>query len=939
MCAAARKTNSPILDSQAEAVTAERRVLAVVTALAGELGTLGARDSASLDDTLDRDLGFGSLERVELALRLEQAFGVPLGDAVVTEAERCRDLVGAVASAGAPVAERSPVAIEPAPTGVRLPTRAQTLTEALTWHASATPDRVHIVLRRDTGEEEPITYGDLATAASRVAAALRARGVGAGDSVAIMLRTEPAFFHVFFGALFVGAVPVPIYPPFRPGHLEEYAARQVGILDNAQARILVTFAEAARIAGRLRRRVPSLESVVAANELLSPAVTAPVPSHDGDAIALIQYTSGSTGDPKGVVLTHRNLLANIRALGQALAVRADDVCVSWLPLYHDMGLIGAWLGSLYHGIPVVLMSPLSFLARPARWLTALSRHRGTISAAPNFAFDLCVKRITDDELSGVDLSAWRLAVNGSETVSPDTLARFTARFARCGVRATALAPMYGLAEAAVGLTATPLGRGPRVDLVRREPFARERYAAPAGADERSPLRFVSCGTVVPGHEIRIVDSAEHVLPERAEGLIEFRGPSVTAGYHRRPDLTRVALHGAWMDSGDLGYLAEGELYVTGRRKDIIKKAGRNLYPQEIEDLVGDVPDVRRGCVAAFGVPDPELGTERLVVIVETRARDDAVHERLRGAVVERVVDAVGVPPDTVVIAAPGTVLKTSSGKIRRAATRAAYVGGSAGRPPRPAGVQWVRLAVRDWALAVRAAILTVAAAAFGLWAGVLLLTLLPPLWIAIALTRRVGTVDVVTRWWCRTTLRLAGCGPTVHGLEHIPPRSAVLVANHSSYVDVVALIAALPPGLRFVAKRELLTAPIVGTILRRAGHLTVDRVDLSRGVIDAARVTAAVRAGVSVCVFPEGTFVRRPGLLPFRLGAFKTAVDAGCPIVPVAIRGTRTVLPADTWRPRPGRIDVTVLPALEAKDEGWRAIVRLRDVARAEIARAAGERS
>jgi 1-acyl-sn-glycerol-3-phosphate acyltransferase len=932
MSAVARKISS----TRSDQADVERRVIDIVTTLASELGTLPARGSAALEDLLDRDLGLGSLERVELALRLEQAFGVRLGDAVLGEAERCRDLVAAVADAGPGVAEIEPARLVLAPAGERVPAEARTLTEVLAWHAAATPDRVHVVLRRDSGEEEPITYGALTAGAGAIAAALRAHGVRPGDSIAIMLRTEPAFFSVFFGVLLAGAVPVPIYPPFRPGHLEDYARRQAGILQNAEARMLVTFAEAARVGRLVRRRVPTLATIVTAEALATAPAPVPAPERDAAAVALIQYTSGSTGDPKGVVLTHANLLANIRALGQALAVRPDDVCVSWLPLYHDMGLIGAWLGALYYGIPAVLMSPLAFLARPARWLTTLSRHRGTISAAPNFAFDLCVKRVTDEEIAGVDLSAWRLAVNGSEAVTADTIARFTARFAPRGFRAEAMAPMYGLAEASVGLTATPPGRGPRVDTVDRETFEHERRAVPARPGERTPLRFVSSGAPLPDHEVRAVDATGRVVPERAEGRIEFRGPSVTRGYHRNAALTRAAVRAGWMDSGDLGYLADGELYVTGRRKDIIIKAGRNLYPQEIEDLVGGVPGVRRGCVAAFGVPDPGTGTERLVVVAETRTLEAEARARMRAAVVERVVDAIGLPPDTVVIAGPGAVLKTSSGKIRRSATRDAYRAGALGRAPSPKR-QWLRLAAGDARLRLGAGARAVGAAAFVLWTGLVLAVLLPPLWIAVLAARRAGGVDAATRWWCRTVLRLAGCGPTLHGREHLPRGSAVVVANHASYMDVVALLAALPLDLRFVAKRELLTSPIVGTILSKAGHLTVDRVDLSRGVADAARVTAAVRAGAAVCVFPEGTFVRRPGLLPFRLGAFKTAVEAGCPIVPVAIRGTREVLPADTWRPRPGRIEVTVLPPLGVTGDGWREIVRLRDAARAAVAAALEE--
>jgi 1-acyl-sn-glycerol-3-phosphate acyltransferase len=602
-----------------------------------------------------------------------------------------------------------------------------------------------------------------------------------------------------------------------------------------------------------------------------------------------------------------------------------------------MGLIGAWLGSLYHGIPVVLMSPLAFLGRPARWLAALSRHRGTISAAPNFAFDLCVKRVTDEELAGVDLSAWRLAVNGSEAVTADTIARFAARFGPWGFRAEAMTPVYGLAEAAVGLTAPPPGRGPRVDVVSRDRFERERCAEPAGAGDPSPLRFVSCGRPLPGHEVRAVDAAGAPVPERREGRLVFRGPSVMRGYHRNPALTRTAVRAGWVDSGDLGYVADGELYVTGRSKDVVIKAGRNLYPPEIEDLAGGVPGIRRGCVAAFGVPDAATGTERLVVVAETRSAAAGERERMRAEVVERLVDAIGLPPDAVAITGPGAVRKTSSGKIRRSATRDAYLAGTLERPSTSARGQWLRLVAADVQGWLYAAARGAGAAAFAAWAGLLVAALVPPLWAAVRLARGPAAVDAVARWWCRTVLGLAGCGPAVRGLEHVPPRAVVLVANHASYLDVVALLAALPRGLRFVAKRELLAAPIVGTVLQKAGHLTVDRVDLSRGVADAARVTAAVRGGAVVCVFPEGTFVREPGLLPFRLGGFKTAVEAGCPVVPVALRGTRTVLPAGTRRPRPGRIEVTVLPPLPPQADGWREIVRLRDAARTAVASALDE--
>jgi 1-acyl-sn-glycerol-3-phosphate acyltransferase len=748
-----------------------------------------------------------------------------------------------------------------------------------------------------------------------------------------MLRTESAFFSVFFAILLAGAVPVPIYPPFRPGRMEEYLRRQAGILGNAEARLLVTFAEAERAAHAVRRRVPAIAAVVAADALAEGARPMPAPPPDPSTLALIQYTSGSTGDPKGVVLSHANLLANIRAIGEALDVRPDDVLVSWLPLYHDMGLIGAWLGSLYHGVPAVLLSPLAFLARPSRWLGALHRHRGTLSPAPNFAFDLCVKRIAEDELGGLDLSRWRLALNGSEPVSADTIERFTRRFAPYGLRPGAMCPVYGLAEAAVGLTISPPGRGPRIDAVAREVFERERIARPATASDVAPARFVSCGLPLPGHEVRVVDADGREVGERVEGRIEFRGPSVTAGYYRKPELTRAVVHGGWMDSGDLGYRADGELFVTGRVKDMIKKAGRNLYPQEIEDIVGGVPGIRRGCVAAFGVADPAIGTERLIVLAETRVTEADARERLRAAVVDRVVAMLGLPPDTVVITGPGAVLKTSSGKVRRSATRAAYLAGALGRRRRAPRL-WLRLAADEARAVLARAGAAVGAAAFLLRVGAALALTLPPLWVAVHVLWG-SRLDAAVRRWCRIILALAGCPLGADGLENLPRGAAVLVANHASYLDVVALLAAVPVDFRFVAKRELLASSFVGPVLSRLGHLTVDRVDLSRSVSDAARATALLRGGTPLLFFPEGTFVRARGLLPFRLGAFKAAVEAGCPIVPIGIRGTRDILPADSIRPRRGAVHVTVGAPLHPAGEGWREMVRLRDLARAEIAAAA----
>jgi 1-acyl-sn-glycerol-3-phosphate acyltransferase len=724
----------------------------------------------------------------------------------------------------------------------------------------------------------------------------------------------------------------------RRDRLEEYARRQAGIVRNAEARLLITFGDAKRMAHLLRRMVPAPRDVITAERPLRPA-SRPVSKHvSAQQPALIQYTSGSTGDPKGVLLSHANILANIRAIGEALAISPTDVGVSWLPLYHDMGLIGSWLGALYFGIPIVLLSPLAFLARPARWLWAIHAHRATISPAPNFAFDLCVRRVPDEDIAGLDLSSWRPALNGSEPMSPDTMARFVRRFQAYGFRPEAMCPVYGLAEAAVGLTMPPLGRGPWVDHVARNVFQRTRQAQPATPDDPTPLRFVSCGRALPGHEVRVVDAAGQLLGERVEGHIEFHGPSVTSGYFRNPEATRAVRHDGWMASGDLGYHAAGELFITGRQKDLIIKGGRNLSPQEVEEVVGDLPGIRKGCVAAFGVADPATGTERFVVMAESRERLPERRAALRSAVLDRVVTTLGVPADTVVIAAPGAVLKTSSGKIRRTATRQAYLDGKLGRTRPSVFAQWTRLWMQVTRARVWRALVGGGRLGYALYVGMVLAVAFPMLWCLVLVRRSTPGIQHTVRAWCRMVLRFTGCRLRVQGLENLHEATpAVLAANHASYLDTVVLLATLPVDFRFVAKRELLGWPLVGMVIRKVGHLTVERGDPLRSTADAQRATAMLAQGASLLFFPEGTFRRESGLLPFRLGAFKAAVETGYPIVPIGLAGTREVLPAETWLPKPYTITVTVGCPLHPTGHAWQDMVRLRDATRAQIAFLAGE--
>ncbi len=816
------------------------------------------------------------------------------------------------------------------------PAAASTLIEALDWHVGATPERTHIRILDESGSPDDVTYGALHREAAAVAAGLLARDVMPGDTVAIMLPTSRAYFVTFAGVVLAGAVPVPIYPPARPSQLADHLRRHTGILANARAALLVTVPEAVPLGRLLRSNVESLRHVVVPESLMG-ATGGALPRPRSVDLALVQYTSGSTGQPKGVALTHANLLANIRALGQAAAaVSGADTFVSWLPLYHDMGL-GAWLSCLYFGVPLVVMAPQVFLTRPSRWLWAIHANRGTISAGPNFAYELCLAKIDDAELEGVDLSCWRLAFNGAEPVSPATIERFTERFARYGLRPEAITPVYGLAESSVGLTFPPLGRGPLIDRIDRDTFVRSGRADPAKPATRDALRFVACGQPLPGHEIRIVDAAGHELGDRREGRIEFRGPSATAGYFHNPAATRSLFHDDWLDTGDLGYLADADLYVTGRIKDIIIRAGRNLHPDELEQAVGNLAGVRTGCVAVFASPDPGGGAERLVVMAETRATGEEATAALRSEIVSTTVDLLGVAPDDVVLAPPRTVPKTSSGKIRRAASRQIYEQGRIGARPRALWWQLARLRLRGAVPSLRRARRAVAAVAFAAYTWVLLVVLAAPVIVLLALLPRVRWRRRMACGAVRLLARLTATAVTVHGLDRLPDGSSIVVANHPSWLDGVVLATVLPPSFRFVAGEVFQHRVLSGFVLKRLGTEFVERYQREHGVTDTDRLVALVRAGQSLVMFPEGHLARAPGLRPFHMGAFVVAAQAGAPAVPTAIRGTRTMLRPGHRFPRRGAVDIAIGQPIQPIGTDWAAAVELQRAARDAVLRLSGE--
>ena len=938
------ESQDTVQDTEASEVEAEEvagRILGLVRELALELRPYRELHLAvELDSQLDRDLGFDSLGRAELILRTERTVKIHLPESLLAEAETPRDLVMAVLKAQRGDGRLAPTiklaALSPAEA---TPGAAGTLTEILDWHVEAHPERPHIVLTSGAGEENVLSYRALRDRAQAVARGLLSWGLEPGERVAIMLPTGEDFFFAFYGTVYAGGIPVPIYPPMRLSQIEDHLERQARILDNAGAALLITVPEARALAVLIQSRIESLRGVDTVEGLTMAAgddVRAPLGPAD---TALIQYTSGSTGDPKGVVLSHANLLANIRALGQVMNATSSDVFVSWLPLYHDMGLIGAWLGCLYFAVPTVILSPLSFLARPATWLWALHNYRGTFSGAPNFAFELCLKKITDEEIEGLDLSSLREIVNGAEPVSPETLRAFTARFAQYGFRSNALAPVYGLAECSVGLTFPPSGRPFIIDRVDRGVLTGEGEARPAAADDAQALEVVACGQPLPGHQVRVVDETGHELGERHEGLLQFRGPSSTSGYFRNEAETRKLFDGDWLDTGDLAYIAGGDIFLTGRVKDLIIRAGRNIYPQEVEEAVGNLEDIRKGCVAVFGSADLRTGTERVIVMAETRVTDEAVRGRLRQRINEITTVLLESPPEDVVLAPPHTIPKTSSGKIRRAASKEIYESGRVGARTRALWWQFTRLALSGVRPQLRRWRRAFAALAFAAYWWALVAGLAAAVWplVVVAPVRRWRWA--VVRGGARLLLRLTGTELTVEGGEALPRAGGLIVTNHASYFDSLALVAALPGEVAFVAKQELAEQVFAGLFLRRLGIEFVERFDAERGVEDIQRLATAATAatGRRLVFYPEGTLTRRPGLLDFRLGAFTVAADAGVPVIPITLRGTRTVLRGDQWFPRRGAITVTISPPLEPEGGDWNAAVQLRDRARAVILENVGE--
>ncbi len=566
--------------------------------------------------------------------------------------------------------------------------------------------------------EELVTWNEIWKRARALQQALAGEGgatgqagVVPGQRIAIIYPTVPGFFDAFLGVLMAGAIPVPLYPPVRLGRLDEYHRRTARMLDLVDATGVLADTGVARLLGETLAASAArpwlltprdLRPVSTARDTESGAPRWPPPIHaDGGGLAMVQFSSGTTREPKPVALSHRAVLAQARMLashfpdgGRGGDAGRTQSGVSWLPLYHDMGLIGCVFTALVRAADLTLLPPEAFLARPALWLRAISKARATVSPAPNFAYSLCVDRIRDEELEGVDLSSWQVALNGAEAVTPGVLRRFSERFGAWGFRAEALTPVYGLAEASLAVTFSPPEERFLIERFDQQQLETRGLAEPlAAGSEESAVELVSVGRPVPGFDLEIRSEEGRQLPEGEVGEIYTRGPSLMAGYLGMPEETEQALEDGWLRTGDEGFVFGGDLYVTGRTQDLVIVRGRNHSPELIEEAASRVPGVRTGCVVAAGHRFEAQATESLVVFAERARGERPVDALIESGVRGEVLSAVGLEPGEVILLEPGVLPRTSSGKLRRREALKQHLQGQLEARP---GLSPVRLALALW---------------------------------------------------------------------------------------------------------------------------------------------------------------------------------------------------------------------------------------------------
>jgi acyl-CoA synthetase (AMP-forming)/AMP-acid ligase II len=548
---------------------------------------------------------------------------------------------------------------------------AATLTGAFTNLAERFPDFECLTFLDRHQRERRLSLGTIWRRAKDVQAALEARGLERGERVVLILPTGSELIAAYFAVMMAGGVPaLAATPSNRVSDPRLYTALVAHIVSSASARALLCEAGVAGLFGGAAGGTLGRTALVRPDEVGScgspPETRMPVP----EDVATIQYSSGSTGTPKGILLSHRAMLNNIRAVRDGLDLAPDDISVNWIPLYHDMGLIDAFLLPLLGGSPTVLIPTMDFMREPTLWLRSIHRYRGTLSWAPNFAYALCASRVAESELEGLDLSSWRIAINAAEPVLARTIEIFTRRFARYGFAAEAMTPAWGLAENVTIATAHPVGEAPLAETIDRRSLALENRARTTSG---AGLASVAIGRCLPHCELEIREpGGGAVLEDRCVGEVWLRSDSLFLGYDGLPKLTAESLVDGWVRTGDEGYISEGQLYFVSRDKDLIVIGGDKYVPHDVEAIINEVPGVRQGCAVAFGVMNEERGTEELAAVVETRQEDPRALSELSRAIRTRVARSIGLGMRHLELVPPGGIEKTTSGKLARKDTYRRY---------------------------------------------------------------------------------------------------------------------------------------------------------------------------------------------------------------------------------------------------------------------------
>jgi acyl-CoA synthetase (AMP-forming)/AMP-acid ligase II len=552
-----------------------------------------------------------------------------------------------------------------------------TLAAILNNHFVAGPERVAVYLQRAGMDDLPVSWERLISHACAYADVFARKGIQPGEVVVLILEHGEDLMYSFFGAILHGTVPSIM--PFLTEKLspERYRADLASLISVTQPAAIITYPEFEPEVRTAVGQGTSVRVVILTNEIAGPLVpnfsALPGMNRPPESVTLLQHSSGTTGLQKGVALSHIAVLNQLQAYSAAIRLKADDVVVSWLPLYHDMGLIAGFLNPVLSGIPLVLMSPFDWVRAPQRLFQSVSQYRGTLTWLPNFAYQFCAQKIRERHMENVDLSSWRAVINCSEPVRWESHQQFFEKFALYGLKPGVLQTCYAMAENVFGVTQSDLAAEPAFDDIDQEAFLHEHAARSAAAD-RPAMRMLSSGRPIQNTEVRILDDKGHVLPERAIGEISLRSNAMLTGYYHRPDLTEKAfVDGGWYMTGDYGYFADGELYVTGRKKDMIIIGGKNIYPQDVESLVNQVPGVHAGRAVAFGIFDETLGTEEVVVVAEADAHSPDDLRTIADEIRRYITQNTAIALRLVHLVGPQWLLKTSSGKIARAANREKYL--------------------------------------------------------------------------------------------------------------------------------------------------------------------------------------------------------------------------------------------------------------------------